>query len=102
MSARADAARERRWKARGHARLTARITRQANDALHLLAAHYMLDQRQVVQGLLLAAGNILLSQGKEEVIATMREHHMSRNEAEFFLSMRCVDLTANLHGEGRA
>lgn len=100
MTASADAARERRWKARGHTRLTARIHGDAHDALVLLAAHFRLDQRQVVEGLLLAAGQNLLGHDDTDLIAAMRDYRMSREEAEFMRAMARTDLTSRLTRQG--
>jgi hypothetical protein len=96
MSQQADAARERRWKARGHARLTARISSSADDALTLLANHFHMQRREVVQCLLLAAGANVLGQGDPELIAIMHEHRMSRVEAEFLRDMRNAALHQKL------
>lgn len=92
MSRDGDAARERRWKARGHTRLTARISGSADDALTLLCSHYHLDRREVVQALLLAAGAHVLHQGDAELIAIMRDHRMSHVEAQLFRAMHVAEL----------
>lgn len=97
MSAQWDARREAGWKAAGNARVTARVSGEAHDALALLAAHYGLDQRLVVQGLLLAAGAVLLRSSDADVIETMQQHRMSRPEAVFFRQMLDSQLTTRLN-----
>lgn len=84
MSAAADAARETRHAAAGGKRLTARVSGDAHDMLVLLAQHHGMDQRRVVNSLLLAAGHTLLRTDDFQLQHVMRQHRMSRPEAELF------------------
>lgn len=88
MSKAADYVRDQRRGQRGQARLTARISGVADDALALLANHYHLPRREVVQTLLLAAQSELLRHDDSQVISIMHDHRMSHAEAQLFQQMR--------------
>lgn len=53
MSARADAARDRRVVAEGGLHLHIHLTQAANDALTLIAERYRLTRREVIEQMLL-------------------------------------------------
>lgn len=100
MSSIHDQAREARWKASGGARITARVSGGASDALALLAANYGLEQRKVLDLVLLAAGAVLLNDDEAQLVTTMREHRMSRVEASVFRDLVSARIAPEVRHDG--
>lgn len=77
MTAKADRAREIRWKDQGNARLTMRLSRVANQQLDLIASRNRCSRRDVIEGLLLGT----IAAASDSVATVMREQGLSAVEA---------------------
>ena len=78
MSARADAARDRRWVVEGNLHLHIHLTKAANNALILITERYGLSRREVIE-------QLLLGQLSTDQVLVARER-LSPSEAHYLPS----------------